>query len=163
MTAEPLFDVRPVRPSDRDWVQSLLRQRWGATQVAAHGCLIDADRLPGFIAQGDAGRVGLVTYRIEEPACEVVSLDSLDEDRGVGTALLEAVVATARAAGCRRLWLITTNDNIRALRFYQRRGLRLVAVHRDALDVSRRLKPSIPLIGQDGIPLRDEIELELPL
>jgi Acetyltransferase (GNAT) family len=68
-----------------------------------------------------------------------------------------------REAGCRRVWLITTNDNLRALRFYQRRGFRLVAVHPDALARSRELKPSIPEIGLDGIPLRDELELELLL
>ena len=69
----------------------------------------------------------------------------------------------AREAGCGRVWLITTNDNLRALRFYQRRGFRLVAVHPDALERSRELKPSIPEIGLDGIPLRDELELELTL
>ncbi len=50
-----------------------------------------------------------------------------------------------------------------ALRFYQKRGFVLVAIHRDALDISRKLKPEIPLIGNDGIPLRDEIELEMIL
>ena len=82
---------------------------------------------------------------------------------GAGTALIEAVAGAARAAGCARLWLITTNDNLRALRFYQRRGFRLAALHRDALARSRELKPSIAEIGLDGIPLRDELELELDL
>ena len=82
---------------------------------------------------------------------------------GVGTALLDAVRDAAVQAGCRRIWLITTNDNLRALGFYQKRGYRLVAVHRDALQRSRELKPSIPLVSPDGIPLRDEIELEYPV
>ena len=69
----------------------------------------------------------------------------------------------ARAGQCTRLWLITTNDNLRALRFYQRRGFRLAALHRDALETSRRLKPSISEIGFHGIPLRDELELERSL
>jgi hypothetical protein len=50
-----------------------------------------------------------------------------------------------------------------ALRFYQKRGFVLVAVHRNALEQSRKLKPEIPLIGDDEIPLRDEIELEMML
>ena len=49
------------------------------------------------------------------------------------------------------------------MRFYQKRGFVLVAVHRNALAESRRLKPEIPLIGIDDIPLRDEIELEMEL
>jgi len=77
--------------------------------------------------------------------------------------MLEAVAAVAREEGCRRVWLITTNDNLRALRFYQRRGFHLVAMHPNALARSRELKPSIPEIGLDGIPLRDELELELSL
>ncbi len=107
--------------------------------------------------------MGLVTYRIEGQACEVVTLDSLEANIGIGTALVEAVREAATQAGCTRLWLITTNDNMDALRFYQKRGLRLVAVHRDAVTEARRSKPQIPWIGNDGIPLRDEIELELML
>jgi len=107
--------------------------------------------------------VGLITYRIEGPECEVLSLDSLSEGIGIGTALLESALRAAGAAGCRRFWLITTNDNLRAVRFYQRRGFSLAALHRDALVVSRKLKPCIPPIGLDGIPLRDEIEMEILL
>jgi GNAT superfamily N-acetyltransferase len=96
-------------------------------------------------------------------ACEIVTLDNLGDRRGVGTALIEAVMETARAAGCRRLWLITTNDNLRALRFYQKRGFRLVRLSPDAVTAARRIKPEIPLVGEDGIPLRDELELERPV
>jgi len=93
----------------------------------------------------------------------VVTINAFPQGSGAGTALIEAAAAAAREAGARRLWLITTNDNLRALRFYQRRGFRLSALHRDALERSRELKPSIPEIGLDGIPLRDELELELRL
>ena len=77
--------------------------------------------------------------------------------------LIDAVKEIAAAAGCKRIWLITTNDNTAALRFYQKYGLALVAVHRNAVEASRRLKPEIPLTGNDGIPIRDEIELEMVL
>jgi DNA-3-methyladenine glycosylase I len=93
----------------------------------------------------------------------LVTLDALQEGRGVGSALLTAVVEQAGREGCRRLWLVTTNDNLAALRFYQRRGLRIVVVRRCAVDEARRVKPSIPLTGHDGIPIHDEVELELPL
>jgi ribosomal protein S18 acetylase RimI-like enzyme len=119
--------------------------------------------LPGFVAIQEGEKVGLVTYNIEGESCEVVTIDSIRPSSGVGTALIEAVRDIAIKARCKRLWLITTNDNLNALRFYQKRGFVLVAVHRNALDVSRKLKPEIPLIGDDGIPLRDEIELEMML
>jgi len=119
--------------------------------------------LPGFVAIQEGEKVGLVTYNIEGESCEVVTIDSIRPSSGVGTALIEAVRDIAIKSRCKRLWLITTNDNLNALRFYQKRGFVLVAVHRNALDVSRKLKPEISLIGDDGIPLRDEIELEMML
>jgi len=119
--------------------------------------------LPGLVAEGDGEPAGLLTYRIDGGDCGVVTINAFPRGAGAGTALMEAVAAAARDAGCRRVWLITTNDNLRALRFYQRRGFRLAALHRDALARSRDLKPSIPEVGLDGIPLRDELELELTL
>ena len=122
--------------------------------------MYDAATLPAFIAKWEAEPVGLVTYSIQEAQCQIVTLDSLVKGRGIGTALTEAVKAAAMEAGCRRLWLITTNDNLPALGFYQKRGFVIAAIHRNALQVSRRIKPEIPLFGKDGIPLRDEIEME---
>ena len=89
--------------------------------------------------------------------------DSLRERIGVGAALLEAALEEARRAGCRRAWLVTTNDNLPAVRFYQKRGWRIRAIRPGAIRESRRQKPEIPEMGVDGIPIRDEIELELPL
>jgi GNAT superfamily N-acetyltransferase len=107
--------------------------------------------------------VGLATYRLAEGECELVTINTLRSGVGIGSALLKAVKEAAQEAGCRRLWVITTNDNLEALRFYQLKSFQLVAVHRDALEASRRLKPRIPQVGQHGIPLRDELELELLL
>ena len=95
--------------------------------------------------------------------CEIITLNSLVEKKGVGSMLIDAVRENALQRGCKRLWLITTNDNIPALVFYQKRGFHLVAVHRNALEISRQLKPEISMTGMFGIPLRDEIELEMQL
>ncbi len=125
--------------------------------------VFDAAALPGYLAFEREERLGLITFNIEGPACEIVTLDSLREGQGIGTALIDAVKRQAAASGCHRLWLITTNDNLHALRFYQKRGFRLAALHRDALQVWRLIKPEIPVIGMDGIPLRDAVELEMLL
>jgi GNAT superfamily N-acetyltransferase len=96
--------------------------------------------------------------------CELVTIRSLREGRGVGRALLNAVRDAAHEAGCTRLWLITTNDNLRALELYQRWGMEIVALHRHAVTKARRhLKPSIPERGTHGIPIAHELELELRL
>jgi GNAT superfamily N-acetyltransferase len=123
----------------------------------------DASQLPGFIATCDKQLAGLITYHINRSECEIVSLNSLIQGAGIGTALIDAVNQFAIESGCRRIWLITTNDNLAAFRYYQKRGFRLVAVYPGALEISRQLKPDIPVFGLDGIPLRDEIELEIKL
>ena len=157
------FQIRSGTERDHDWIFGVLNEHWGSAQIVTRGTVHDADTLPAFLAEVDNERVGLITYRFHEDQCEVVSFNSLRESIGIGTALLDAVKDAAAKAGCRRLWLITTNDNLAAIRFYQRRGWNLVAVHKGAIAESRRLKPTIPEIGINGIPIRDEIELELPL
>jgi len=119
--------------------------------------------LPGFAAFEGDECVGLVAYEVDGESCEVVTIDALREGVGVGTALLEAVEGAARAAGCRRVQLLTTNNNLRALAFYQKRGFRLVGLRPGAIDEARKLKPSIPEIDSAGLPIRDELHLELSL
>lgn len=150
-------------PADGTLVVGFIRERWGGSIVVAHGRVCRPADLPGLAAVAGERPVGLPTYEIRGDTCEVVTLDSLDPGQGIGSRLLEAVAAAARAAGCARLFLITTNDNLPALRFTQKRGFRLAGLRISALDESRRLKPAIGLVGDDGIPVRDEIELCLSL
>lgn len=158
------FQLRPLVPADRHWIRGLVAERWGAPFVVARATVYYPDHLPGFVAADQSDHpIGLVTYHILDNQCEIVTLDSLIEGHGVGSELLLAVRSAAEAAGCRRVWLVTTNDNLQALRFYQKRGFLLVTIHRNAVLRSREIKPSIPLIGANGIAIRDEIELELLL
>jgi ribosomal protein S18 acetylase RimI-like enzyme len=157
--------VRSLTDDDRPWLTGFMTERWGVPLAAGGGRLHRLDDLPGFAAVSADGAVaGVVTYLIETDACEVVSIDSVVQGEGVGTALLETACEAAAAAGCRRVRLITTNDNLDALRFYQRRGFRLAELRPDAVEESRRMKPQIPLVGAYGIPIRDELVLvrELP-
>ena len=155
--------IRPLADGDRSWLEQLVPERWGAPTVVGHGRVYRVAELPGFVAQEGDEALGLVTYSIEGEACEIVTIDSLREGVGIGTALIEAVANKARQTGCRRVWLVTTNDNLPMLRFAQKRGFALVAVHPNAVEASRKLKSEIPPIGIDGIPIRDELELELLL
>jgi GNAT superfamily N-acetyltransferase len=156
--------MRAIGEADRPWLTEFMTERWGAPEIIAHGRVYHVDRLPGLIAErGDGTAAGVVTWQIEGDACELLSIDAVREGEGVGSALLEAACAAAAAAGCRRIHLITTNDNLRALGFYQRRGFALRALRAGAVDESRRLKPQIPQVAENGIPIRDEILLERPL
>jgi N-acetylglutamate synthase-like GNAT family acetyltransferase len=158
------FEIDPITPADRSWIKRLVQERWGAPIVVSRGQVHRPETLPGFVARQQGQVVGLITYRRQADQVEIVTIDSLVEKQGIGTALIEAVRQVAQAAGCARLWLITTNDNLTALSFYQKRGFVLVQIHRQAVDtLSRPLKPAIPELGQHGIPIRDEIELEMRL
>jgi GNAT superfamily N-acetyltransferase len=159
-----MIEIRPVTADDRPWVVELETESWGAPVVARRGELVDPTLLPGFIAWLDRRRAGLVSYDVRGDQCEVVTIRSLSEGRGIGRALLDAVRTAALEAGCRRMWLITTNNNLRALDLYQRWGMDLVALHRHAVtDARSRLKPSIPERDASGVPIAHELELELRL
>ena len=155
--------VRSIEASDRNWVEFFVKSHWGSEIVVAKGRVLRPVELDGFVGFNGKNPVGLLTYRIEGPDCEIVTIDSIAQGEGVGTALINAVRERAKVKGCRRLWLITTNDNLNALGFYQKRGFRLIAIYPDALEASRKLKPQISIKAANGIPIRDELELELDL
>jgi len=152
-----VITIRPFATEDHAWATNALTAHFGGPLVARRGSLVEPLSLPGFVALVSSARAGLLTYAPDSTGVEVVTLFTDPPGRGVGQALMGAVAALVPAGG--RLWLITTNPNTDALRFYQRWGMDLVGIHRDAVTWARTLKPSIPL-AVDGIPLRHELELE---
>lgn len=157
------IEIRAIEPSDVGHVRAFLVEHNGALRVVSRGHMHDLMGLPGILAESGGSLVGLLTYHVAKGEFEVVTLHAAPPNAGTGTKLLAEATAEARRLVCRRLWLITTNDNEPAIRFYERRGMRLVAVHRFAIRESRKLKPEIPLTGLGGIPIEDEIEYELRL
>jgi ribosomal protein S18 acetylase RimI-like enzyme len=155
--------VRSLREDERAWAAEVIRERWGADVVVGGDRELRPAELPALVAEADGERAGLATYLIERGDCELTSLDALTIGAGIGGALVEAVVDAAHAAGCTHLRVITTNDNLPALRLYQRHGFVLAAVRLNEIAESRRRKPQIPGTGHAGIPIRDELELERPL
>ena len=155
--------IRSISPADINWISDFYKNRWNSTRVVSKGVLHEVPNLPGLIALKSGLRVGLLTSHIKDREFEIVTLDSLDTYIGIGSRLITTAVEAALNSSCKRIWLITTNDNLPALRFFQKRGFQIAAVHRNALEVSRKLKPEIPQVGLYEIPLRDEIELEIVL
>ncbi len=155
--------ILPIEPIDRDQVRELMVKEWGSDLVIVHRELFTPHQLPGFKAVDGRELTGLITYNITGTECEIITLNSFHPGRGIGDALIKAVEVTALAQGCQSCLLVTTNDNLNALGFYQKRGFCLESVSPGAVDESRKLKPGIPLIGENGIPLRDEITLKKKL
>jgi N-acetylglutamate synthase-like GNAT family acetyltransferase len=157
------LEIRPADHDDRPWMRERLTEWWGAPEIVNSDGVHDVSVLPALIALRDGRRIGLATYAVVGTDCELVTLNAVTPGAEVGSELLAAVAHAAVQRGCGRLWLITTNDNLDGLRFYQRRGLRLSEVRPGAVDRARQVKPSIPEIGEYGIPLHDELVLELAL
>ncbi|MGJ3241098.1 MAG: GNAT family N-acetyltransferase [Anaerolineae bacterium] len=184
---EEAFTIRPLQREDREWVAHFLDEHWGSTQMVTRGRVLYGHLLPGFVAErskpptpgeeveeldDDATeenpivtmeKIGLLTYNVEDQECEIISLDSHIRGIGVGTALVNELIDAAKESKIKRIWLITTNDNLPALKFWQKRNFELAVIHRNAIEQARRLKPQIPITGLEGIPIRDEIELEMRL
>ena len=159
-----MIAIRAKEPRDQQWVEEVLERLWGSRTIAVHGRLFDAAALPALIAGDRQGlRTGLLTYTVEPPRTEIVTLDALEPHHGIGSALVAALVAELAARGIAELRLTMTNDNLDALRFYQRRGFRLAALRPAAVDDARRRKPAIPVVGNYGIARHDELELVLIL
>lgn len=158
-----MLEPRRLTQDDIPRLRQFWVDHWGGEVMIIHGEIYRPDQLDGFVVEEHGDWTGLITFVCKEHEMEVTSLDSLREGQGLGTKLIDLVVAEARSRKCRRLVLITTNDNLHAIGFYQKRGFQMAAIHRGAVDESRKIKPGIPKIGNHGIPLRDEIELEMVL
>jgi len=159
----PAFKVTPVLQEDRELVNEFIQRLWYDERVVANGRLFTPSELHGVISYDRKTIIGLVTYVLEGDTCQIITLNSLVQGWGLGTALVDAVREAAVAAKCKRLMLLVNNDNITAFRFFQKRGFNLVAVHRNALEKAREVKPMIPAEGYNGIPMRDEMEMEILL
>lgn len=149
-----------VTAENRDAVNTFIRRQWYTTTMVIRGETVDMTVVEGFFFGEKEDIQGLITYRISDDILEITSLDSLRENQGIGSALLERTILEARERKCQKVVLITTNDNLNALRFYQKRGFDLARLYRNAVDLARDKKPEIPLVGDFGIPLHHEIELE---
>ena len=142
--------------TDRPWFRDLVEREWGLPAVSVSGAH-DPCELPGLVACDGDDRIGALTYRVDRDACEVVTLNALTPGRGVGSALLGAAKELADQRGL-RLWLITTNANIRAIEFYQRQGMDMVVLHRNFIDYVRQYKPTAGDQATSDIPFRHAIE-----
>jgi len=145
--------VRPLTDADREWARAWIADEWGVPVVSPSGVYDDPASLEGFVADVQGRAVGLLLHRIADGRCEIVALVVREERKGHGRALMEAARDEAADTGCDRVWLITTDDNPRALEFYKSLGMTEVRRHLDFVDTVRRSKPS-------SAGYRDAIELE---
>jgi len=157
------FIVRKLQDKDKPWIIDFITQNWGSPKILSRWKEYSVESLDGFVAVEGNNYLGLITVNIEDTECQIVTLDTVIENIGIGTRLLNEAIEYAKQNKCKRIWLVTTNDNTPALRFYQTRAFKLRALYCNEIEYSRKLKLELPLYGIDSIPIRDEIELEYKL
>ena len=167
MTKSPAaLELRAYVPArDEPWATARLDDGLAGRLQARRGEIVDVLDGEALVAELDGRPVGLLTFRPDGPTTfELAALVVAEPGRGIGSALIEAFLHEARRRAARRVWVVTTNDNLDALRLYQRRGFRLVALRAGAVDEARAtIKPSIGKVADNGIPVRDELELAIDL
>jgi N-acetylglutamate synthase-like GNAT family acetyltransferase len=158
------FLINAASANDFEWIKELYIQTWGGDIFVSRGKIQKVDDFTGgFVAEISGQNIGFVAYTTTVSEIEITGLLSLREKIGIGSSLVKAVINLAKKQKIKKICLVTTNDSLNAIGFWQKRGFKLVKVYPDAMEYTRKLKPSIPLIGENGIPLRDEIELEMIL
>ncbi len=157
------MEIRPLEKTDLLWLESQWVETWGSREMISKGKKIILHDQRGFIATEISVPIGFLTYQEDMRNIEITSLLAKKEQAGVGKMLIEQVKETARFSGVERVWLVTTNDNTHALEFYQKHGFSICGIRENVMDEYRKMKPEIPVTGYNGIPVRDEIELEFRL
>jgi N-acetylglutamate synthase-like GNAT family acetyltransferase len=157
------LNISEINDTDKTLVSDFISDSWGSPLSVSRGKIYDTPNLPGFICKKNDKIIGLITYNIKNNECEIVTLDSKVKNRGLGTKLIDKVIDRAKVKNCKRVWLITTNDNSNAIRFYQKRGFEWAGFYKDSMEESRKIKPEIPELGNDNIPMKHEIEFEFIL
>lgn len=152
-----------MQDSDRAEVAAFIEEHWHDAKVMSQGRAFFPHEESGFIRRRDGRIIGLLTYRADNGAIEILTLNAIIRGEGIGTALMLQAIDKARHLGCNCIYLTTTNDALRAIRFYQRLGFRMTKIHVGMVDEARKTKPSIPMTGEGGIGMHDEIVMELAI
>ena len=157
------FDVKNIGLEERQKINNFILKRWFSLEMILRGKIVDLKNINGFYMENGNNIIGLITYIIIDFSLEIISLDSVYENKGIGSLLINKIKAFANECNLKNIIVITTNDNLRALGFYQKKGFILNKVFFDSIKQARKLKPEIPIKNKNGILIRDEIELKLSL
>lgn len=157
---EDIMIIQVIEEETRSQVKAFFTKHWGSSQMITSTGVHDCSLLDGFYTTNDDHEIiGLITYHMTSQTCEIISLDSLEEGKGIGSRLMQVVEEKAAQQKYDLLTLVTTNDNEHAIRFYQHRGYTVSQVIPNAVELARKIKPEIPMYNEKGVPIKDEIVL----
>jgi ribosomal protein S18 acetylase RimI-like enzyme len=152
--------IKEKTTEDNSWIVEYMEREWGGNFIITNGRMHYIEQLAGIILSENQKNIGICLYEEGNNECEIVLLEAFEKNKGVGTILIKEMISRMKNMNWRRIWLITTNDNLDAIRFYQRRKFRINKINKNGIDKARKLKHTIPLVGNYGIPIHGEIEME---
>ncbi len=155
--------IHSITEKNRAKTVAVLSENWGSDIIVSRGRAHSVKDLSGYVAVDNGDIKGIVTYHMDNSECEIITLDSLEKNCGIGYRLIKTVTTSAIKAKCKRVWLITTNDNYPAIGYYQRKGFTMVDFYKNSIAAYRKIKPQIPIVGVEDIPILHEIEFEIKL
>ncbi len=156
-----MISIKPIGDVDRIWLPVWISQRWRTETLVFRGEKNIPAELPGFIALMHKMPVGVITYRVKDNVCQIISLDTVVHGKGIGIALLEKVLEVMRNQNIHQIKMLTTNDNVKRMEFLEQNGFKKVKVFEDeVVKYSRKVKPEIQPFGYENLPIRDEIEFQ---
>lgn len=158
-----MVHIQKITPEMKEVIQDFMCENWGSSMMVSRGRVHHLEELPGFVALENDRIVGILTYEVIKNMYEIVSLNSFEERKGIGTKLVDCALQVAKENECKKVWLITTNDNMNALCFYQKRKFSMTNLYVGAVEEARKIKKEIPFIGYDNIAISHEIQLEYKL
>ena len=153
------MQLERIDVQNRKYANALIEKHFFSLEVVCRDEVIDMTLQDGFLCTQDGAYIGVITWQDRGDMLDVTALCTDVAGQGVGTRLLTKAKEAAVLQNKKGVTLITTNDNIRALYFYQTRGFWIKGIDIGAVGRARKIKPVIPLFGEHDIPLRDEIEL----
>jgi ribosomal protein S18 acetylase RimI-like enzyme len=157
------YEIIEKTNEDNKELENIVRQNWGSNKIVSKGKLYEIPTLKGILIKNNNEIIGIGLYNITDNECEITLLETFIQNIGTGTKLIEKIMEIAKHNKCKRLWLVTSNDNINALKYYQKRGFLFKNIYINEMEKARKLKPEIPFIGENNIPIRDEIEFEIKI
>lgn len=152
--------IEAINKQNRALVIEFFNEHWKSSEMIVSSGRYNCADLPGLIYLEDEKITGLLTYIIMDKTIEIISLDIVIENRGIGTQLMTFMERLAYKNCMFNIRVITTNDNMNALKFYQKLGYRIKGIIPDAVNEARLIKPQIPMVAENGIQILDELVLE---
>jgi len=159
----PSITLREIKSTDQEWIKKISLDLWNSVKIVSQHKIYYTDKLSGILALYQDTRAGLLLYSIDQPTLNIISLNTLFENIGIGSKLIERIEKIGIKKKLKKVRVTTTNDNIDALRFYQAKGFQIIKVNVDIMNKYRKLKPELPKLGFYNIEIRDEFVLEKAL